>query len=161
MSGTLEMFFDGKLFGNRKKRWQNRHAMEWPEEWRHYTSFVTVRNPYTRFFSYYNFYCKDKDKDILEFARSREWKSTSVVRLLDSFRIDHVVRLEHWEGDFRKLPFASQESYRLFHWTRSKKKAMDYGREVKQIVRTQYKEDFARFGYDPKDLLSCFDVRFL
>ena len=150
----LQTCFDGEEMGEGE---YPRHAMILPKEYKHYTTFATIRNPYTRFLSQYNFF--SRGHSIEEFIEGG-WPS--LTKELNGMRLDYVVRLEQLEEDFRKLPFVRR--YLLFfpefkfpRWTVSKELFQhpmreSYNRHIQKKVRSRCHQDFANFPYDPDDL---------
>jgi|LSQX01.2.fsa_nt_gb hypothetical protein len=141
--------FEAETYG--KGSADGRHDMVWPSEWRRYTTFATVRNPFTRFLSMYNFY--GQDEDLRSFIQTNGCR-LSIAEELASLRIDFVIRLETLVRDFHRLPFVGR-IYSIPRWTISRKAKTELDDYAICFVRDRYHDDFVQFGYNPEDL-SCF-----
>jgi len=144
----------------------NRHQMILPKSCRSYVTFMSVRNPYSRFLSLYNFFydkpvhagCHydsiQKRAELL--GGDEEWRYKSMYDELHTspergcvpMRVDYVVHLETLEKDFNQLPFIT-DKISMPHMTISKKRASVLSSKVARMVREFYAKDFEFFGYDP------------
>ena len=150
----LQTCFDGEEMGTGE---HPRHTMMLPREYKDYTTFATIRNPYTRFLSQYNFFGQG---DAIEKFLKGGWPS--ITKELEGMRLDYVVRLENLEEDFYKLPFVRRHQlffppFQFPRWTVSKElfqrpMRVSYNQHVQKEVRARCHEDFENFPYDPDDL---------
>jgi hypothetical protein len=143
MQHMLITQFGAKILGSGNNP---RHDMTWPKEFVQYVSFATIRNPYTRFLSFSNFF--GHGQPIEQFARGG-WPP--MLKELEGVRLDYVVRLESLQDDFRKLPFVKKR-HPFVHWTQSEKLRVSYGPTTQKLVRERCRRDFEVFGYDPDDI---------
>jgi hypothetical protein len=131
------------------------HVMIFPDAFDDYVTFVTVRNPYTRFPSLYNFFSQDGADPFL-FAESNVaepmvdaiWGSPWVPMGFSPPRIDHVLRLETLERDFNRLPFVKSHM-QVPHGNKAKRRILTVTPAIQEMIRERYKSDFEYFGYDP------------
>jgi hypothetical protein len=141
-----------------------RHAMWFPKEFEHYTTFASVRNPFTRALSLYNFF-KEPHETIWEFADRRQsrsvyewlwpeqrWSDRPIPEGCVPVRLDNFVRLESLSDDFHNLPFVDQEVV-FPHYTPSYKTRVAYPPLLQDLVRETCREDFELFGYDIEEVL--------
>lgn len=144
---------------------KRRHEMVLPKKFEDYVTFMSVRNPYSRFLSLYNFFYGKSDHsgchyDTIEkrsgvLGKDEEWRYKS---MYDEFhtpprkgcvpiRVDHLVHLETLDRDFNQLPFVT-DRVDMPHFTMSIKRECRLHGLVHQRVRRFYAKDFEFFGYD-------------
>lgn len=135
--------------------------MVFPKEYEYYTTFVTVRNPYSRFLSIYNFYAPE-GMGVWEFIRNprNRFKKMPIAKLLAQrpipgslrVRIDYVLKVESLKEDFSNLPFVMREYDIPKYNLNTNKRITSYTPSIAAWVRNHYRKDFERFGYDPNDV---------
>lgn len=127
-----------------------RHDMFFCKEYQEYFNFVSVRNPFTRFISSFNFFSKNGET-IEEWVR-RRWVPEPITDRLffrgDNIRIDAIIHQETLEQDFNNLPFV--KTYHKLPVTNVTPdiKITTLPPDVMEFVRKKYFYDFKFFGYN-------------
>lgn len=131
------------------------HQLFFKPEWKNYTTFISVRNPYDRFLSIFNYFSRNKSHETIEDYTKPEWKVKSISEQLQEgqflnecipARLDFVVKLESIEEDFNKLPFLKKYE-KIPKLNSSEKKIENLSKKIKFFVETKFKEDFIQFNY--------------
>lgn len=149
-----------KCFDDLEEVNMNRHEMILPKDCEHYVTFMSVRNPYSRFLSLYNFYygkpsCPTIQEQAKVLGINEEWRYRSMYDEWHTpphpwcvpIRIDYVVHLETLEKDFNQLPFVTRKMS-MPRLTVSSKIESSLLPHIAKIVREFYDKDFEFFGYD-------------
>lgn len=137
-----------------------------PKEFKNYTSFCVVRNPYSRLISWWWSICKAptdryghwKELEQMGLTKSLEdfltlWATkngitqSKIVEVND--KIDYTVKLENLEEEFNQLPFVTNH----ITFPHKNKKNHPHWRELitpeaGEIINKTFKKDFEIFGYD-------------
>lgn len=135
------------------------HDIYMPREYADYYTFVTVRNPYTRFISAYNYFSREGES-------MRGWIDRHFIRPITEelffkplptnvdavrIKIDTFLRLETLSEDFHKLPFAEPHIHIGCLNPARVKKTFELTEKDIKWMKNLYKNDFDVFGYDPDD----------
>lgn len=142
-----------------------KHVCHMPERFAGYFKFATIRDPYTLEQSRYRHDMRHKyiDCDFETFVRRLEnaQEMPTLFRKLHQepdyeplegcvkFALDAVIRMEHIQEDFEKLPFYRPGLVLGHHHKSDRPPRPDYTRKALDIVRRSYQEDFEAFGYNP------------
>ncbi len=142
------------------------HSCNVPDEYKDYTVFVTVRNPYERTLSHYYFsnlhqplkaflqYLLDSKEGIFKEGVKFPYIHCSQKKQYDIAGAKEFIRLEHFRKDaLAKLDFVKRTVPKLprLHVTpgRPKKRALEcYTKSELDMIWECYKEDFEAFGYE-------------
>lgn len=120
---------------------------------RNYKIICSARNPYGRLLSHYKNYNIEKIT-FQEYVKNKKWLGLKLEEPILSKKPDYLLRLEHLQEDFNKLPFISDkltekqlESY-LKHG-----KELDiwqdyYDQDMKEIVYMSFKNHFIFWNYE-------------
>ena len=163
-SGSSSMY--SLLKSNFSGQRLNRSWRKIPEEYKNYTSFCVVRNPYSRLVSWWWSICKaDGDR----YGHKKELQDRGLSLSLEDFltlwrekkgafqapivetvnRMDHVLKLENIEHDFNALPFVTKyiaipkvNVKNKIHWTDLlTPKAIE-------MINAGWKRDFELLNYE-------------
>lgn len=136
----------------------NRHSICLPAEYAHYFTFVSIRNPYDRALSGFNYLNQDKPVSVMSCLNDKE---SLLPSLYDSIynslipdgcipvRIDRFLRQENLQADFDSLPFLDKK-LEIPKLNVSVKKQIAFGIYATEQIKNFYFKDFEFFGYDPE-----------
>lgn len=153
---VLTQHFEGEVvgFGNNS----DRHAIFLSKEYAHYFTFASIRNPYDRALSGFNYINQDKPMSVMSCLND---KDALLPTLYDSFynspipegcipvRIDRFLRQENLQSDFDSLPFLDKK-IEIPKLNVSLKKQIAFGIYATEQIKNFYFKDFEFFGYDPE-----------
>jgi hypothetical protein len=155
-------YFDFKLDGkivSDSKTYNYTHQCLYNELYNDYKIIVNVRNPYGRVLSIFQNYCgefnisKETFKRYL-FEQVAYGKDSEIIHRPNFVKTpDYVLRLEHLEEDYSKLPFIKNRfTESQIHWLSIHGKPITdwnefYDQEMKDFVYKICKEQFDKFGY--------------
>lgn len=147
----LENRFGSVLVGNTPNR-SLRHQVYYLEELKDYFAFVSVRNPFSRLISAYN-YSSRPDESLHDWMQgiTPDPIAESLFFNGRSLRIDAIIRMESLQEDFNRLPFVKEKVVLPFLNMVKKSKIRSLPRVAMNFVRKRYYYDFKIFGYDPSD----------
>lgn len=150
-----------------------KHVCHLPEELADYFIFATVRNPFALEISRFMHDVRHKyiEEDFAAFINQLvgAQELPTLIRKLHQnaeyvpppgcvkFSLHSVVRLEYLKEDFSKLPFRKQV-FHFEHLHKSHGERPVYTAELARIVREEFREDFERFGYDPRSWSSTSNI---
>ena len=151
----IEDEFKREAFGVRKE--PKIHQMFFLEKHKDYTTFISVRNPYDRFISIFNYFIRKKPYEKIENYMKPELKVKSISEQLYGdlmpncipIRLDYIIKLESIEEDFNKLPFLKQKES-LPVENISVKKVTKLTTELEVFVENKFALDFINFNYQTK-----------
>jgi hypothetical protein len=170
----------GRIF--EKKGWiadqGGKHDITPPPDARGYFYLITVRNPFSRYVSFWRHYQKKtfpegrwppgqkqlhqdvQGMSFRDFAAKLDWsKYPDSVRLqtLTAYRdvmpwAHQVIHLERFAQEVRQLPFL-EDDVKIPHENHRIHVPWQslYDKEAADYVVEHFREDFARFGYSPQD----------
>ncbi len=139
----LEDQFGGEVMGYSA---YPRHDCFVPEEFSNYFTFISVRNPYDRFFSSVAFWRPEDPFDVSNWCFLPP--ITDLISVKNVIRLDAIVRLENVQVDMNRLPFVEKE-LKVNWFNKSNYKKFTITEEAVRKVRDRYLSDFLFFGYDP------------
>lgn len=129
-----------------KQNWA-RHQMWFPSELHGYFTFISVRNPYTRFLSMYNHFSSESET-IEDYAYNSDPRKSSIFDEVfsKSIPINAIIRLETLEKDINNLPFIKEKIY-ITKENISHKKENNLSEKMIDFVNKKYHLDFLFLGY--------------
>lgn len=155
----MEKHYDGKIY--------NEHWHVVPEQVKHFTTFVTARNPYDRIISLWWSMCKREgdrygykeimtskglENDPVSFLKSlKQFESRTQADYHKQNKIDHIIHTENLEEEFKKLPFYNKNIVFPHNNTTfdvrppTEEFLTD---EFVELVNIKYHEDFELLGYN-------------
>jgi len=155
----------------------NKHEIAVPPDYKKYFHFVTVRNPFSRMVSIWShlqnkiiskwptphrqrLHDETQGLSFDQFLHDERWSAWDIektVRMQCEYLsampfVNHVIRHETFEQDFRQLPFAGRSDKPLPRlnkglYRKDKPWWEHYTMSGEQLVRERYAEDFQATGY--------------
>lgn len=150
IQNMLKWHYEGEFY----PRSGSKHIMAQPKEFTDYFSFVSVRNPYTRVLSMYNFYAAKP-----WIYRHRDFSLAAVIRRLcpvfkelerNDIRIDKAIHQENLEDEFNNLPFV-KSAISFSKVNVSPKFLIGMTQQHKELVQSIHRIDFKSYDYEIED----------
>lgn len=140
---TLNKYYESQCL-------KGKHSMLRPPHTWDYFTFVSVRNPYLRFMSIYNFLI-GRTLVLYGFERAINWW-LPISKRLEGIRVDQLVRTESLEEDFKKLPFVDNlPSLVIPKLNVSKPFLIGVTKKQRDAIIKKFRRDFKEYNYDPDD----------
>ena len=150
LEAVLMNQYEAETLGLGNKWVKDRHSVFVPPNCDDYFVFVSVRNPFARHLSSYNFFASPGES-------IESWEARNFVRpICDELftksppvRLDAIVRVETLDRDFGRLPFVKSPTRMPTYNETKKKRLTELSEASEEYVRRRYKDDFMIFGYRP------------
>lgn len=159
---VLQNTFKGEVLSSPYGDQWGRHHFFLPAKYESYFTFITVRNPYERFLSAYNYFDSlnkyEFNESIDKWLKPISYSIDNPIKYNEEcipIRIDKVLKIESFNQDFNSLPFV-KSSVNLPNYNIIEKKFFKIPECSFKLIRDKFHEDFVRFDYPlspPKHLI--------